>query len=301
MTNLNSPEDATSHEDDVYYERIHDTFQQIDLVHRLIEEFPEYLAPVSSASDVWKNFRSGKQISSFLGVEGLHQIGNSASVLRMYYELGVRYVTLTHTCHNRYADSEEPTEPLHGGLSAAGVEMVAEMNRIGLAVDVSHTSFDTQRAVLNMSKAPVMFSHSSAFAICNHTRNVPNDILLTLKENDGIIMISFYQEFTYCPDPRKASLSHVADHIEYVGKLIGYRHVGIGSDFDGMQKGPEGLEDVSKYPSLIQELLRRGVSAEDLKGVVGGNVLRVLSEVERLAETLKHENPLEDDVKEFFE
>jgi len=218
----------------------------------------------------------------------------------MYYALGVRSVGLTHTCHNRYADSEEPAAALHGGLSAAGFVVIAEINRIGLVADLSHTSFATQRDVLGVTKAPVMFSHSSAYAVCNHTRNVPDDVLLSLEKNGGIIMITFYALFTHCEEPSKAALVHVANHIQYVGELIGYRHVGIGSDFDGMAEGPEGLEDVSKYPDLIAELLRRGVSVRDLEGVVGGNVLRVLRQVEQVAERLRLENPLEDDVKEFF-
>ncbi|KAK2874953.1 hypothetical protein FQN49_001927 [Arthroderma sp. PD_2] len=295
------PYNTANDSEDLYHEIVRDTFQQIDLVHRMIEHFPKSLVSALSVADVLHNFHTSPgRISSLLGIEGLHQIGTSASVLRMYHRLGVRYATLTHTCHNHYADSESPSEPQHNGLSSAGDAIVAEMNRIGMIVDISHTSFATQRAVLALSRAPVMYSHSSAYAVCPHSRNVPDDILKTLQQNDGIIMITFYPEFTNCQSADKASLSDVADHIQYVGNLIGYRHVGLGSDFDGMASGMRGLEDVSKYPDLIQELLDRGVSVNDLVGVIGGNVLRVLAAVEQVALNSRHLLPLEDDIKPFF-
>jgi membrane dipeptidase len=255
---------------------------------------------VYSSKDVWANFRQSTTISSLIGIEGLHQIGNSASILRLYHQLGVRYATLTHTCHNRYADSEEPSHPLHHGLSPEGEDIVREMNRLGMMIDLSHTSEDTMRTALNVSTAPLIFSHSNAFAICNHTRNVPDDILLQLRDNDGVVMVTFYPDFVRCDEPRKATLVDVADHILYIGQLIGYRHVGIGSDFDGMQRAPIGLEDVSRYPALIKHLRRRGVADRDLAGIVGGNVLRVLEAAEREAQRRRDLKPLEDDVKSFF-
>lgn len=249
---------------------------------------------------VKKAFSSSSKIASLLGIEGLHQIGNSASVLRMYHSLGVRYATLTHTCHNIYADSEEPETPLHGGLSKAGKSIVQEMNRLGMMVDLSHTSFETQRSALAVSAAPVIFSHSNAYALCNHTRNVPDDTLKKIKENDGIVMVTFYPAFLE-NDPREASLNSVANHILYIGTMIGYRHVGIGSDFDGMGSGPVGLEDVSKYPDLIRELKKRGVSEEDISGIMGLNILRVLETVEHVSASMNLVRPLEDDVKPFFD
>lgn len=235
-----------------------------------------------------------------LGAEGLHQIGNSASVLRMYHGLGVRYITLTHECHNRFADSASPAVPLHHGVSKAGTLIIREMNRIGMIVDLSHTSVETMRMALKQSVAPVMFSHSSSFALCPHPRKVPDDVLHAVKANGGIVMVTFYREYTNCRDPTKASMSDVADHIEYIGSLIGYEHVGIGSDFDGMAQGPRDLEDVGKYPNLIRELVRRDVSHEKLLGVVGGNFLRVLRDVELVASGMSEIQPLEDNVKSLF-
>lgn len=275
---------------------VHDTFQQIDLVHRMVNEFPQHLQLASSADDAWEIFKHSDKISSLLGVEGLHQIGNGASVLRLYHQLGVRYITLTHACHNKYADSASPDTPLHHGLSSAGEEVVREMNRVGLMVDLAHTSSETMVDALRVSSAPVIFSHSSSYSVCPHERNVPDDVLLQLKANGGVIMVTFLPDYVNCDNPADASLSDVADHIEYIGELIGYQHLGLGSDFDGMPNGPKQLEDVSKYPALVEELLNRGLSAEDLKGLVGGNVLRVLQEVELEAERQRDVKPLEDDM-----
>ncbi|KAI1157500.1 renal dipeptidase [Nemania serpens] len=295
------PDNTTDTSDEVYYEITHDTIQQIDLVYRLIKEYPDYLEQAYSVADVDRIFRAHgpSKISSLMGVEGLHQIGNSASVLRMYHALGVRYASLTHTCHNKYADSEEPAQPLHGGLSEAGRVMVAEMNRLGMIVDLSHASFDTQRDTLYISCAPVIFSHSNAYSLYNHTRNVPDDVLELLRQNQGVIMVTFYPQFL-ANDSSKASLTQVADHIQYIGEKIGYKHVGVGSDFDGMASGPSGLEDVSKYPNLVVELQRRDVQEADMLGIMGRNFIRVLQAVENIALSKQHERPLEDDVKPFF-
>lgn len=294
------PRTGGNYTSDVYLEIVHDTLQQIDIVYRLIKAYPSYLAHAYTSADIRSVFKSGKQIASLMGIEGLHQIANSASILRMYHSLGVRYATLTHTCHNAYADSEEPAEPLHGGLSDAGRAIVKEMNRLGMVVDLSHTSFATQRDALEVSVAPVMFSHSNAYARYAHTRNVPDDVLQALKRNGGIIMVTFYRAFLE-RDVADATLQSVADHIQYIGETIGFQHVGIGSDFDGMDAGPEGLEDVSKYPSLIQELQRRGISRDDILGVMGLNVVRVLADVETVAASMSDIEPLEDNVKPFFD
>lgn len=310
----NSSKNYTDMSDKAYQEIIRDTLQQIDLVQRLTIAYPSVLAPAHSAADVWAHFHKPDpvqpRISSLLGIEGLHQIGNSASVLRTYHALGVRYASLTHTCHNIYADSSEAASgPLHGGLSVAGRAIVREMNRLGMIVDLSHASADTARDVLrHVARAPVLFSHSAAGALCPHPRNVPDDVLDLLKVNGGVVMVSFYPPHVHCGEPgdsaaaggAEASLADVADHVMYVGERIGFRHVGIGSDFDGMAKGPLGLEDVSKYRDLVAELLRRGVGRADMEGVVGANVLRVLADVESVARELRDELPLEDDVKDMF-
>ncbi|EFR01076.1 dipeptidase 2 [Nannizzia gypsea CBS 118893] len=291
---VDCPEESDKYDDSVYSKSVHDTFQQIDLVQRLIQRYPDFLVRAMTAADVEDNFaeQPGK-ISSLMGIEGLHQIGNSASILRAYYNLGVRYATLTHFCHNKYADSEHPAKPLHGGLSDAGKEMVLEMNRIGMMVDISHTSADTQRGVLKTSRAPVIFSHSNAFTVCKNTRNAPDDVLHMLKENGGVIMVTFLPG--YVNSSGNATLSDVADHIQYIGDLIGYQHVGIGSDFDGMNGVPTGLEDVSHYPDLIQELANRGVHVKDLENLMGHNILRVLRQVEKVSARLsKCRRPLQD-------
>ncbi|KAI5805901.1 dipeptidase [Geopyxis carbonaria] len=293
---------AGNHSDAVYYPAVHDTLQQIDLVHRLIAAFPEHLAYTPSAAAVRAAYAANPhRIAGLLGVEGLHQIGNSASTLRLYHALGVRYATLTHNCHNAYADSVAPAEPLHNGLSDAGVAMVREMNRAGVAVDLSHTSPATQAHALRVSRAPVLYSHSSAWAIFHHGRNVHDAELHALKANDGVVMVTFFPEFL-ATRHEDATLADVVEHVVHIGELVGYRHVGIGSDFDGIPFGPKGLEDVGKYPALIKALLERGVGVEEMKGVVGGNVLRVLEAVERVAAEMQSEGvrPLEDVVAPVF-
>jgi membrane dipeptidase len=233
-----------------------------------------------------------------MGVEGLHQIGNSASILRLYHQLGVRYVTLTHDCNNKYADAALSPYKVNHGLSAAGEEMVHEMNRLGMIVDLSHTSDDTMRDALATSRAPVIFSHSNARAVCHHVRNVPDDILYDLRQNGGVVMVTFYPEYTNCQNSSDASLGDVIDHIVYIGRLIGFEHVGIGSDFDGMSHGPRGLEDVSRYPNLIRELLRSGMSSLEIGCIIGNNIMRVWEEVDRIAKEMRNLRPLEDEVKE---
>ncbi|KAK4464491.1 renal dipeptidase family [Cladorrhinum samala] len=302
-TNSSTTNTTLFADESVYREVIHDTLQQVDLIRRLAAARPDVLDLVSSSAQVWEGFRSGKgRVSSFLSLEGLHQIGNSASVLRVYHALGVRAAGLTHTCHNLYADSSEAVGAPAGGLSEAGRRIVAEMNRIGIMVDLSHASADAARLALEASKAPVIFSHSAASGVCNHPRNVPDDVLRRLQSNGGVVMVSFYPEHVRCGDPSEAEMDDVVRNVMYIGEMIGYRHVGIGSDFDGMQKGPKGLEDVSRYPALVAELLRRGVGRAELEGVVGANVLRVLGEVESVAEDLQRQGAevLEDDVKDMF-
>lgn len=291
------PKASNNYTSDVYLPIVKKTLEQIDLVHRLIAKFPERLQLALTSKDVWRRFKHSKKpiISSLLGAEGLHQIANSPSILRQYYSLGLRYVTLTHACNNIYADSCSE-EPLHGGLSKAGVAVIQEMNRIGMMVDLSHVSHNTMRDVLKITKAPVIFSHSSAFALCNISRNVPDDVLHSVKQNKGVVQVNFYPRFIKCNNAANATIEDVADHVEYIGELIGYEYVGFGADFDGIDIVPRGIEDVSKYPDLIKILLKRGVSIRDLKGVVGGNLLRVMKEAEKVSQRMVNIEPLQDDI-----
>ncbi|KAL9084056.1 MAG: hypothetical protein Q9165_008257 [Trypethelium subeluteriae] len=283
--------------DPIYHKIIHDTLQQIDLIHRLKDAFPRDLQLASSSSDLQDVLKSSEHaIAGMIGLEGLHQIGNSASALRMYYQLGVRYITLTHDCNNRYADAALAARPRHNGLSEAGKELVLEMNRIGLIVDLSHVTANTMRDTLRISRAPVIFSHSNAYNVCQHVRNVPDDVLLMVSHNGGIVMVTFYPEYLCGGDPASASVQDVVDNIMYIGQLIGYEHVGIGSDFDGMANGPNGLEDVSKYPNLLIELSLQGLGLHDLENVMGRNVLRVLRNVEMVSRAMGDVQPLEDTV-----
>ena len=295
---VSCPADSGNYTSDIYLPLVKQTLEQIDVVHRLIKKFPERLQLALTSKDIWHQFKHAKKsvISSLLGAEGLHQIANSPSILRQYYSLGVRYVTLTHTCHNIYADSCEG-EPVHGGLSLAGTALIREMNRIGMLVDLSHVSHDTMRHVLAVTKAPVIYSHSSAFAICDHPRNVPDDVLKMVKQNDGVVQVNFYPGFIKCQEATNATIETVADHVEYIGKLIGYKHVGFGADFDGIDMVPKGMEDVSKYPDLLKILLGRGASVEELKGVVGGNLLRVMKEAEKVSQSMADVEPLRDEIE----
>lgn len=247
--------------------------------------------------------------------------------------MGVRYATLTHNCGNRFADAalwERPLRratPVWGGVSPEGRRLVREMNRLGMIVDLSHTSVDTMLDVLGAgkkedegaelwegSRAPVIFSHSSAFGVCPHPRNVPDEVLDLVGRKGGLVMVNFNPEFVSCvaaPDredglpefyPQNATLQQVVRHVLYIGERIGFDHVGLGSDFDGIEEVPEGLEDVSKFPDLVGELLRRGVSDEDVAKVVGENILRVWREVDTVAEDMQRagEPVLEDELSSLF-
>lgn len=290
---------------------------------RLQALYPADFSPAVNSSTALAAFRRGQLVSPF-GIEGLHQIGNRASNLRHYYDRGVRYATLTHNCPNRFADAaiwsnptrKAPAGGLWGGVSPEGRALVAEMNRLGMIVDLSHTSVDTQVDVLGAgaggwagSAAPVIYSHSSAYAVCPHPRNVHDHVLRLVRARGGLVMVNFSPDFVSCveadnenglPDfyPPNSTLAQVVRHITYIGELIGYDHVGLGSDFDGIPSTPEGLEDVSKYPDLVAELLRQGVSDEDAAKVVGGNLLRVWEAIDAVALDLQAKGTpvLEDDL-----
>lgn len=271
--------------------RVRDTLEQIDVARGVIDKYPDTFQLALTASDVETAIRSGK-IASLLGVEGGHQLGNSLAVLRQYHTLGVRYVTLTHLCHNAFADScgfNPGIIPLHHGLSAFGQTLIQEMNRLGVLVDLSHTSDDTAKQALKLSKAPVIWSHSSARAVHNVPRNVPDDVLelvgLGEGQTDGVVMINFAPYFV--ADEGKADVNAVANHVEHIAKVAGKLHVGIGSDFDGIGETPVGLEDVSKYPALIAELFRRGWNKYELAGLTGANLLRVLKKAEKVSRDIQ--------------
>lgn len=298
--------------------------EQIDVVRRLCEKYPDDLELALSADDVERIFRSGK-IASLIGMEGGHSIDNSLATLRMTYELGARYMTITHSLSTAWADSATDVAR-HGGLTAFGREVVREMNRLGMLVDLSHVSAETMHDALDVSESPVIFSHSSARALTDHARNVPDDVLERVRENGGVVMVTFVPSYVSedlrrwgeareverarlgslhgddvgaiesglgswaraNPQPR-ATLADVADHIEHVARVAGIDHVGIGGDYDGITSLPEGLEDVSTYPALIAELIARGWSDGDVRKLLGENVLRVMRENERVAARLRAE------------
>jgi membrane dipeptidase len=237
------------------------TLEQIDLVHRMIARYPETFELARTSDEVERIVQAGK-IASMLGVEGGYSIQESLAVLRRYHDLGVRYMTLTHSKSLSWADSATDEPRVHG-LSEFGEEVVREMNRLGMLVDLSHVSIDTMKAALRVTQAPVIFSHSSARAICDHPRNVPDEVLRMLPQNGGVVMINFFSTFVaptevLAKDPKAlGTLSDVCDHIEHVIQVAGIDHVGIGSDFDGVPRLPVGLEDASTYPRITQELLKR--------------------------------------------
>ncbi len=265
------------------------TLHQISIVRMMVKRYPEAFEFASTADDIERIVKSGK-IASMMGVEGGYSIENDLNNLQRLYDEGCRYMTLTHSKSLSWADSATD-EPKVGGLSDFGREVIREMNRIGMLVDLSHVSPETMKQALSETKAPVIFSHSSARAICDHPRNVPDDVLPLVKQNGGVIMVNFYSAFIAPTDVLKknkearGTLHDVVDHIDYLAKHAGVDHVGIGSDFDGVPRLPEQLESVASYPLITQALLDRGYTRDDIHKILGGNVLRVL----RGAEKVHHE------------
>ena len=257
--------------------------EQIDIARQIIRAYPGHLQFAGTASEVEAVFAGGR-IASMLGVEGGHAIENSLGVLRAYYDLGVRYMTLTHSTNIDWADAGTD-DPDHGGLTRFGEEVVREMNWLGMLVDLSHTSPGTMSDVLDVVDAPVIFSHSSARALRDHRRNVPDSILARLPDNGGVVMVTFVPSFL--TDREEATLADVADHIEHIRRVAGVDHVGIGGDFDGISSTPVGLEDVSTYPALFAELSRRGWTEADMAKVAGENLLRVMREAEHTSRVLR--------------
>ena len=274
---------------------VRDTMEQIDFIKRLCDEYPEHLTFVKCADEALRAFADGKgkKISVTMGVEGLHQIDMSLGVLRLYYDLGVRYVTLTHNGDNPFATAAS-TVAAGGkdkGLSEFGEKCIAEMNRLGMIVDLSHVSHKTMVDVLKVTKAPVLFTHSSAYTLTNHERNVRDDVLDMVKKNNGVVSVTFVPEFVSQPCHSDISIDDVVDHVIYIVKRIGWDHVGLGGDFDGMEKGPTGLEDTSKYPDLVKKVWRAtNASEKDIAKCMCLNVMRVWKDCEDVAKALKKDH-----------
>jgi membrane dipeptidase len=310
-------------------EAIRRTIEQIDIVDRMIAAYPNDLERALTADDVVRIHKMGK-VASLIGIEGGRQIGGSFAALRQFYRLGARYMTLTHNQTTEWADSATD-EPKYDGLSPFGLKVVAEMNRLGMLVDLSHVSPATMRDAIAASRAPVIFSHSGAGGLNGHPRNVPDDILSLLPANGGVVMVNFVPPFLSkevwewgaaqsaeearlkaihraskaavdaglkaweATHPRPhTDVSNVADHIEHVVALAGHDHVGIGGDFDGIPFAPTGLDGVEDYPQVFAELIRRGWSDENMAKLAGGNVLRALRGAESTAKAMKDAPPAMD-------
>ena len=305
--------------------------EQIDLVHRMVERYPSAFEIALSADDVERIAKAGK-IASLIGIEGGVAIENSLAQLRAFYMLGARYMTLTHNTTLDWADAATDT-PKHDGLSPFGERVVKEMNRRGMLVDISHVAPATMADALRVSEAPLIASHSSAYAICPSPRNVPDEILKLVKQNGGVVMVNFYSGFIvpesgkkmrakieelrakypdraertkaleawYMSDAAKfsrGSYRDVVNHIDHIVKTAGIDHVGIGSDFDGITMWPVGLEDVASYPRLTDELLRRGYSEADVHKILGGNAVRAFRQAGEVAKKLRATRPPEvDEIK----
>ncbi|GMV07682.1 MAG: membrane dipeptidase [Gemmatimonadota bacterium] len=259
--------------------------EQIDIARQVVAKYADVFEMALTPSDVERVFGSGK-IASMLGMEGGHAIENSLGALRAYYDLGARYMTLTHNGTLDWADAAND-EHRHGGLTEFGREVVREMNRLGMLVDLSHTSPETMNDALDVAEAPVIWSHADTKGLRDHPRNVPDQVLRRLPDNGGVVMVTFVPSFL--TDRDQATIGDVADHIEHVVEIAGIDHVGIGSDFDGIDSTPVGLEDVSTYPKVFAELSRRGWSEEDLSKLAGENLLRAWREAEAVARRLQRE------------
>ena len=302
------------------------TLEQIDIVHRMMRKYPETFELALTADDIERIFQKGK-IASLIGMEGGHSIDNSLAALRMFHRLGARYMTITHSKNLPWADAATDT-PTLGGLSSFGEAVVREMNWLGMLVDLSHVSPDTMKDAIGISQAPVIFSHSSARALNDVPRNVPDDVLRMMPKNGGVVMVTFVpgflspkvaewskrqadettrlqQQFPSDEAARRtaleawlknnpaplATVADAADHIDHIRKVAGIDHIGLGGDYDGITSVPQGLEDVSTYPTLTAELLRRGYKDDEIKKILGLNVLRVMRAAEKVAAKLQAERP----------
>jgi membrane dipeptidase len=310
------------------------TLEQIDIVRGIAQRYPTHFEIATSAADVHRIRASGK-IASLIGIEGGHQIGNSLPALRQYFALGARYMTLTHVAHTDWADCAN-LAPKHHGLTEFGLSVVDEMNRLGMLIDLAHVSADVMHMALDRSKAPVIFSHSGVRALVDHPRNVADDVLAKLPANGGVVMVIFYPVYIsqcrfdweaarigeearlgelYCGQPDRIAsglglwlaanpepetgIKDIADHIEHVVKVAGYDHVGLGSDFDGIEVTPKGLSGVDGFPALLTELMARGWSDENLTKLMGANVLRALEQAAQVARGLNANLPTTKTIGDF--
>ena len=300
----------------------HQTLEQIDFIHRMVARYPETFAFARTADEIRKIHKS-RRIACLIGVEGGHSIEDSLALLRVYYDLGVRYMTLTHSDSLSWADSATDKPKAANGLNDFGRDVVREMNRLGMLVDISHVSSNTMNAVLDITRAPIIASHSSAYAIAQHARNVPDEVLRRIKTNRGVVMVNFYSGFIVPEGARvmqdmfevsrqlqekypnekdfskamdewhkahpmpSGTVKDLVDHIDHIVKIAGIDHVGLGSDYDGVSQVPTDLPDVSSYPVITQELLNRHYSESDIKKILGENILRALAEAENIGRTLR--------------
>ena len=312
-------------------EAVQATLEQIDVTKRLIDRYPGDLALALTADEAERAMAAGK-IASLLGMEGGHSIGTSLAVLRQMYDLGARYLTLTHSANTSWADSAT-ADPEHGGLTDFGKDLVREMNRIGMLVDLSHVSEETMIDALDVAEAPVIFSHSGAQAVNGHSRNVPDSVLARMKDNGGIVMVvalpgylseerrqwfahragyearlkslwqgqpgkveeGMAQWMAAYPEPQ-TTISHLADHIDHIRDVAGIDYIGLGGDYDGMDSGPVGMEDVTGYPALFVELARRGYSQAELEKIASRNMMRVLRAAEAVKAARAGDPPIESPV-----
>jgi len=277
--------------------QFHDAVQlfleQIDVIRQMVAKYPDDLMWAVSSDDIQAAMRSGK-IASLIGVESGHAIGSSLALLRTLYEMGARYMTLTHGCNTPWADAAQVEQgyfpPRSDGISQFGHKVVLEMNRLGMLVDLSHVSSDVMRQVLDFTLAPVIFSHSGARAVCSHPRNVPDDVLQTVAQVGGVVMVNFYSCFlTDDCQEREATVEDVVKHINHIRRVAGVDHVGIGGDYNGVDITPTGLEDVSKYPEVFAALIEDGEfdwTDEDLAKLANGNLLRTFRQAEEVRDLL---------------
>lgn len=276
-----------------YKDAVAETLEQIDVIKRLVKKYPKDLQLVTTPQGIMDAFEQNL-IGSLIGVEGGHSIDSRLGVLRTFYDLGVRYMTLTHVCNTPWADASPFTNKTVNNLTEFGKKMVLEMNRLGMMVDLSHVSANVMREALTISKAPVIFSHSNAYSVYNHYRNVPDDVLTKLKINEGIIMINFYPKFL---GDNNVTIYTVIEHINYIANLIGVDYIGIGADYDGVEEVPVGLEDVSKYPALFDALYVNNSklwTIDNLEKLAGKNLLRVFRNIEEVRDNLIGTLPAED-------